>query len=230
MSSLISTMVSPFAMLLWLLLLFCYFGESFRPSIFTDRISLHSLMSKKKKISNVPTKVRVMLKEDLQNIGNKGDIVQVSIPMWMYLLEPRKMADKISDKKYAEIQGKDELESALLLESAKNFSAMALNGNITIERTTGLDGQLFGSVLNRHITDKLSEKFPMYADVVNLRAFTIRGIFNQSHPKENLINKNSVRQSGVYKMEIVAHPQLNAVPMTLVIGDRATIGNTTSPG
>jgi len=103
----------------------------------------------------------VLLREDVDNLGARGEIVKVKAGFARNFLLPRKLAVQATPGNVKQI----EAERGALLKreardrtSAEAQSALMKNVQLTFERKVGEHGMLYGSVTALHIADALKEK------------------------------------------------------------------------
>jgi large subunit ribosomal protein L9 len=105
--------------------------------------------------------MEVILKEDVEKLGHRGDIVKVAEGFGRNFLLPRKLAIEASKANKAVI---DQMKAAAVRKSAKEKTgaealAQQLNDvQLTFERKTGEKDHLFGSVTSSDIATALEAK------------------------------------------------------------------------
>ena len=105
--------------------------------------------------------MEVILKEDVEKLGNRGDITKVAEGFGRNFLLPRKLAIEASKTNKAVIE---QMKAAAVRKSAKEKTgaealAQQLNDvQLTFERKTGEKDHLFGSVTSSDIATALESK------------------------------------------------------------------------
>jgi len=105
--------------------------------------------------------MEVILKEDVEKLGHRGDIVKVAEGFGRNFLLPRKLAIEASKANKAVIE---QMKAAAVRKSAKEKTgaealAQQLNDvQLTFERKTGEKDHLFGSVTSSDIASALEAK------------------------------------------------------------------------
>ncbi len=105
--------------------------------------------------------MEVILKEDVNKLGSRGDVVKVAEGYGRNYLLPRKLAIEASKGNKAVIE---QMKAASLRRSAKEKSqaedlAKQFDGSACLsERRSGENEQLFGSVTSGDIADALEKK------------------------------------------------------------------------
>src|SRR3954466_3979225 len=104
---------------------------------------------------------RILLREDIDDLGARGEIVRVRAGYARNYLLPRKLAVEATPGNVKQI---DAERAALLKKEAKERataeaqSSVMKNIHLNFERKVGEHGLLYGSVTAMHIADALKEK------------------------------------------------------------------------
>jgi large subunit ribosomal protein L9 len=105
--------------------------------------------------------MRVILRENVQNLGKIGDVVTVADGYGRNFLLPRNLAMLANERNVKELQHLHRI-AGVRLEHARVESltvADRMRGQrITVKKHAGDDGRLFGSVTPREIVDLLAER------------------------------------------------------------------------
>jgi large subunit ribosomal protein L9 len=105
--------------------------------------------------------MQIILQEDIEKLGHRGDVVAVKPGYARNFLLPRKLAVEASAgnlKVIEKIRGSLAKKTATEMEAAQKQAA-ALNGvELSFTRKTGENDQLFGSVTTGDIADALESK------------------------------------------------------------------------
>ena len=105
--------------------------------------------------------MKLILKEDVEKLGSRGELVDVKAGFGRNYLIPQgkaSLATKGAIKAYQEERRREAERQELNLSQAKEFAEQLANTNITIPVKAGEDGKLFGTVTNIHVADALKEK------------------------------------------------------------------------
>jgi len=100
--------------------------------------------------------MRVILNQDVEKIGQRGDIIDVSRGYVRNFLVPRGLAEVATPGKLEEARRtmeESEERDRRLAERAEEISGILNKSVITIEARTGEDERLFGSVTAANIAD-----------------------------------------------------------------------------
>jgi large subunit ribosomal protein L9 len=103
---------------------------------------------------------QAILTQDVENLGEKGDVVDVSPGYLRNFLVPRKLAQPATAGSIAEAQRRrDAAERAVreLSEKAQENAALLSKTVLTITHPAGDDGRLFGSVTSQEIVDAIRQ-------------------------------------------------------------------------
>lgn len=102
--------------------------------------------------------MRLILRADVTDVGNKGDVVDVSNGYGRNFLLPRGLAFLSTPGAEAQAAGmrrsRDQKDAAAR-QAAEDVAKTLVNNPITITARVGADGKLFGSVTNADIAEAL---------------------------------------------------------------------------
>ena len=104
--------------------------------------------------------MQVILTQDVEKIGQRGDIVDVSRGYVRNFLVPRNLAEVATPGKMEEARremAESEERDRRLAERAEEIAATLNKSVITIEARTGEDERLFGSVTATNIADAVEK-------------------------------------------------------------------------
>ena len=103
--------------------------------------------------------MEVILREDIEKLGNRGEIVKVADGYARNFLLPRRLAVQATDanRKIVEQERQAHLRrEAKLADEAKDLGTLMGSVSVTIRQKAGEEGQLFGSVTSADIADALA--------------------------------------------------------------------------
>ena len=103
--------------------------------------------------------MRVILKQEVHNLGDAGEIVKVAAGYGRNFLIPRGLAIPAFEGNVRQLEHQKRVADAIRrkqLAGAKELSTKLESLAITIRREAGDDDKLFGSVTNRDIVDALA--------------------------------------------------------------------------
>jgi len=105
--------------------------------------------------------MEVILREDISNLGARGQVVKVAAGYARNFLIPKKLAVTAteSNKKIVEQERQSHLRKEAKLQSEAQDLAKLVNGvSVTIKQKSGENDQLFGSVTSKDVADALAAK------------------------------------------------------------------------
>lgn len=101
----------------------------------------------------------VILKQEVANLGDTGDVVKVAPGYGRNFLIPRGLAITASEGSVRELEHQKRMAEAIRrkqMQGAKELAERIEGTAISIRRETGEDDKLFGSVTNRDIVEALA--------------------------------------------------------------------------
>jgi large subunit ribosomal protein L9 len=101
---------------------------------------------------------QAILLQDIDQLGERGTVVDVSDGYLRNYLEPRKLAQKATPGALAEAQRRlqsAEEAAATAVERAQETAALLRKTVLTLSHQAGDDGRLFGSVTSQEIVDAI---------------------------------------------------------------------------
>jgi large subunit ribosomal protein L9 len=105
--------------------------------------------------------MEVILRDDVSNLGTRGQVVKVAPGYARNFLIPKKLAVAAteSNKKIVEQERQAHLRKEAKLQSEAQDLAKLVNGvSVTITQKAGENDQLFGSVTSKDVADALAAK------------------------------------------------------------------------
>jgi large subunit ribosomal protein L9 len=105
--------------------------------------------------------VKVILRADLERVGKRGDIIDVSDGFGRNYLLPRGLALKATPgavEQAAKMRRSRDLRDASDREAAQTIASTLVPKVITITAKAGSEGRLFGSVTAADVVDAVSEQ------------------------------------------------------------------------
>ncbi len=103
----------------------------------------------------------VILREDIEKLGNRGQVVKVAAGYARNFLLPKKLAVEATDsnKKIVEQERQAHLrKEAKLKTEAEDLSKLMTGVSVTIMQKAGENDQLFGSVTSKDVADALAAR------------------------------------------------------------------------
>ena len=144
--------------------------------------------------------MEIILREDIENLGTRGDVVKVAAGYARNFLLPKKLAVPANDsnKKIVEQERQAHLRKEAKLEGEAQDLAKLMTGvSVTIKQKAGENDQLFGSVTSKDVVDALAAKG-----------------FNVDRRKVQL--EEAIKQLGEFKVQVKLHKDVSA-EVTVVV-------------
>src|SRR3954471_15720757 len=144
--------------------------------------------------------MEVILREDIEKLGSRGEVVKVAPGYARNFLLPKRLAVAAteSNKKIVEQERQGHLRKEAKLEGEAADLAKLLNGvSVTIKQKAGENDQLFGSVTSKDVADALAGK-----------NFTI--------DRRKIQLDEPIKQLGEFKIPIRLHREVTA-QITVVV-------------
>jgi large subunit ribosomal protein L9 len=139
--------------------------------------------------------MEVVLIEDVEKLGKKGDIVRVKDGYFRNFLFPQKKARVCNEgliRAYEERKAREGEKAKAEKEQFEQLAARVAGTFLSLKAQTGEDDKLYGSVTAAHIAEALGE----------------RGI---AVDKQGVQLEEPIKQLGTYEIKIRLHPEVEAV-------------------
>jgi len=136
----------------------------------------------------------VILREDIDNLGNRGQVVKVAPGYARNFLLPKKLAVAATDanKTIVEQERQSHLrKEAKLKNEAEDLSKLLTGVSVTIAQKAGENDQLFGSVTSKDVGDALAAK-------------------NYTIDRRKIQLDEPIKQLGEYKVPVRLHKDVTA--------------------
>ena len=144
--------------------------------------------------------MEVILREDIDKLGSRGQVIKVAAGFARNFLLPKRLAVAAteSNKKIVEQERQAHLrKEAKLISEAQDLAKLMLGVAITIKQKAGEADQLFGSVTSKDIADALAAK-------------------NYSIDRRKIQLDEPIKQLGEYKVPVRLHKEVTA-EVTVVV-------------
>ncbi len=139
--------------------------------------------------------MKVILLEDVKNVGKKGQIINAKDGYANNFLFPKNLAIEATDVNLKNLENakkrKEEKEKEIL-EEAKVLEEQLMQKTLVIKTKTGENGKLFGSITTKEIADILEKEHGISID------------------KKKYDLEESIKSVGEYYVKIKLHPTVNA--------------------
>ena len=144
--------------------------------------------------------MEVILREDIDNLGSRGQVVKVAAGYARNFLIPKKLAVTAneSNKKIVEQERQAHLRKDAKLQSeAQDLATLVTGVSVTIHQKAGENDQLFGSVTSKDVADALAAK-----------GFTI--------DRRKIQLDEPIKQLGEFKVPVKLHKDVTAEVIVVV--------------
>ncbi len=139
--------------------------------------------------------MKVVLLQDVKDLGKKGELVNASDGYARNFLFPRKLAveatagrlKELEDKKSSE-RNKKEME----LKAAKELADKLKKIEICFKTKAGENGKLFGSITGKDVADAIKAQHKIAVD------------------KKKVVLHEAIKALGTYEVEIKVYPEVSA--------------------
>ncbi len=145
--------------------------------------------------------MEVILREDIEKLGNRGEVVKVAPGYARNFLIPKKLAVAATDsnKKIVEQERQAHLRKEAKLQGEAQDLAKLMEGvTVTIAQKAGENDQLFGSVTSKDVADALAAK-----------NFTI--------DRRKIQLEEPIKQLGEFKVPVKLHKNVTAEVTVVVV-------------
>jgi len=144
--------------------------------------------------------MEVILREDIEKLGTRGQVVKVAAGYARNFLLPKRLAVAAtgSNKKIVEQERQAHLrKEAKLKVDAEDLSKMLTGVSVTILQKAGENDQLFGSVTSKDVAEALAAK-------------------NYTIDRRKIVLEDPIRQLGEFKVQVKLHHEV-AAEITVVV-------------
>ena len=139
--------------------------------------------------------MKVILLEDVKNLGKKGDIVEANDAYARNVLIKGKKGLEANSKNLNDLKlqkANDQKKAAENLAAAKELAAKLDAAQITVQVKTGEGGKLFGAISSKEIADAAESQLGLSVD------------------KKKIQISNPIKALGTFKVPIRLHTQVTA--------------------
>ena len=144
--------------------------------------------------------MKVILREKVPNLGNIGDVVDVTNGYGRNYLLPRKFALMANDRNVKQLQHQQRMMGTRLAVAKADAALIAdrMRGQrLVVKKHSGEEGKLFGSVTPREIVDLLSD-----------RGFTV--------DRRDLDIKEPIKSIGTFEVDCSLHADVKSTFFVIV--------------
>ncbi|MGA7240215.1 MAG: 50S ribosomal protein L9 [Bryobacteraceae bacterium] len=147
--------------------------------------------------------MEVILREDVEKLGSRGEVVKVAPGYARNFLLPKKLAVTATDsnKKIVEQERQAHLrKEAKFKGEAEDLGKLLTGVTVTISQKAGENGQLFGSVTSKDVADALAAK-------------------NYTIDRRKIQLDEPIKQLGEFKVPVRLHKDVTAEVTVQVVKD-----------
>ncbi|HHY09387.1 MAG TPA: 50S ribosomal protein L9 [Firmicutes bacterium] len=148
--------------------------------------------------------MKVILQQDVKNIGKKGEVVNVAEGYGRNFLIPRGLAVEASAGNLRQVEHQrraEEKRAERELKAAQKVAAELKGRSLKLEARVGGAGKLFGSITSQEIADQLRSQFSVEID------------------KRKIELSEPIRSLGSYSVLVKVHPQVHVTVNVEVVGE-----------
>jgi large subunit ribosomal protein L9 len=148
---------------------------------------------------------QAILLKDVEDLGQRGDAVDVSAGYLRNYLVPRKLAQPATRGALEEAQRRREAAERAereVAERSQETAALLSKTVLTITHRAGEDGKLFGSVTSKEIADAIREARDLRIDRRKVRL------------------EQPIHETGTYMVEVEVSPGVTASVKTIVAEEK----------
>lgn len=149
--------------------------------------------------------MKVILLEDVKNVGKKGDIIDANDGYARNYILPKKLGIEATPKNLNDLKLKKNNEEKIALKQLEDAKALAKDLEdkaVVVQIKAGEGGRTFGSVSTKEIAAAFKEQYGMELD------------------KKKIQVDEAIKSFGVYKVNIKLHPQVTGV-LTVKVQEKA---------
>lgn len=140
--------------------------------------------------------MKIILLEDVKNVGKKGDIVEKSDGYVRNFILPKKLGIEATPKNLNDLKlqkANEEKIAAKKLQDAKDFAELLKEQTVAVKMKSGEGGKAFGSVSTKEIAAAYKEQYGKELD------------------KKKLVLPEAVKNFGTYEVKVKLHPQVSGL-------------------
>ena len=145
--------------------------------------------------------MKVILLQDVKNVGKKGDVIEASDGYARNFLFPRKLAQEGNDSNMHILNNKKENErkqKLAQLEAAQKLAGELKGKEITIKAKTGESGKLFGAITSKDVAELIKEQYKIEID------------------KKKIV-MDTIKLAGGYEIEVKLYPEVSTKMKVIIV-------------
>lgn len=145
--------------------------------------------------------VKVLLRENIEKLGKRGDIVNVKAGFARNYLMPRQLAWAATKENLQRLEAEKRqynLRQAKLKEERQEIAEKLKKTTLTLIVQATPEGQLYGSIQARQLVDAFKQQ-------------------NIELPGDSILLEQPIKEIGVHKVKIRVHPEIPEVEVTIKV-------------
>ena len=145
--------------------------------------------------------MKVILLQDVKQIGKKGDVIEASDGYARNFLFPRKLAQEANDSNMHILNNKKENERKLKLaqlEAAQKLAEELKGKEITIKAKAGENGKLFGAITSKDVAQLIKEQYNLEID------------------KKKIV-MDTIKLAGGYEVDVKLYPEVSTKMKVIIV-------------
>jgi large subunit ribosomal protein L9 len=146
--------------------------------------------------------MRVVLRDDVDNLGQKGDLVEVADGYARNYLVPKGLAMRATpgvQKQAAAMKRNRDAQDRKTREAAETLAAQLARGTVEVKARAGEGGKLFGSITTTDIAEAVQQQFGVEVD------------------RRRLELAEPLKELGVVDVPVRLHPDVEATVKVAVV-------------
>ena len=145
--------------------------------------------------------MKVILLQDVKQVGKKGDVIEASDGYARNFLFPRKLAQEANDSNMHILNNKKENERKLKLaqlEAAQKLAGELKGKEITIKAKAGDSGKLFGAITSKDVAELIKAQYKIEVD------------------KKKIV-MDTIKLAGGYEIEVKLYPEVSTKMKVIIV-------------
>lgn len=140
--------------------------------------------------------MKVILLQDVKNVGKKGDIIEKSDGYVRNFILPQKLGIEATPKNLNDLKlqkANDDKVAAEILQEAKDFAKELEEQIVVVKMKGGENGKTFGSISTKEI------------------ATAYKAQFGKELEKKKLVIADPIKTFGTYEVKVKLHPKVTGM-------------------
>ena len=145
--------------------------------------------------------MKVILLQDIKQVGKKGDVIEASDGYARNFLFPRKLAQEANDSNMHILNNKKENErkqKLAELEAAQKLAGDLKGKEITIKAKAGESGKLFGAITSKDVAELIKAQYKIEID------------------KKKIV-MDTIKLAGGYEIDVKLYPEVSTKMKVIIV-------------